>query len=237
MKLLGLVLIDPRRAVQEAMRRPGPVSVAAAAVAVTVLLGAATLPKQLHLLLTSLAPMGDVGRDLHHAAMQAGLTRVIIANRIVPPPTVVVAAIVLALAAEPVLVLAEDRRRALWTVVLLGLAPLFVQRIGELAVTYLAAGGVPPTPGEAISLPQRFVTGPLLAWPWSDAPPWLVSFNQRCNLVTAWSVVIWAIGLKELDGRRLATWHVTLPTFCLALAALATWWLSPMVTSLLLGAP
>lgn len=237
MKLIAMVLVDPRRAVQEAIGQPRPFVVALGALAITALIGAATLPRQLDLLLTSLAPTGDLARDLHHAAMQAGLTRVIIADRLVPPPTLILAALVLAIAAEPVLSLAEDRRRAVWTIVLLGLAPLMVQRIGELAVAYLSAVGQPPRPGDAVGLPQRFTTGPLLFW-WTDSPPsWLVSVNQRLNLVTLWGIVIWAVGLRELDGRRLAVWHAALPAACLAVAALATWWLSPMVAGLLLGSP
>ncbi|OGU33379.1 MAG: hypothetical protein A3K13_04835 [Gemmatimonadetes bacterium RIFCSPLOWO2_12_FULL_68_9] len=237
MKLIAMVLVDPRRAVQEAIGQPGPAVVVLGALAITALLGAATLPRQLDLLFASLAPTGDLARDLHHAAMQAGLTRIIVADRLMPPPTLLVAALVLGLAAEPVLSLAEDRRRAVWTVVLLGLAPLMVQRIGELAVAYLSAVGSPPRPGDAVGVAQRFTTGPLLFW-WTDSPPpWLVSVNQRINLVSLWGIVIWTVGLRELDGRRLASWHVALPATCLAVAALATWWLSPMVSGLLLGAP
>jgi hypothetical protein len=237
MKLIAMVLVDPRRAVQEAMDRPHPVIIVLVALAVTALLGAATLPRQLDLLSHSLAPIGDVARDLHHAVMQAGLTRIIVADRLVPPPTLLVAALVLGLAAEPVLSLAEDRRRAVWAVVLLGLAPLLVQRIGELAVTYLSAVGSPPRAGDAVAVPSRFTTGPLLLW-WTDSPPpWLVSVNQRFNLITLWGIVIWTVGLRELDGRRLAAWHVALPAMCLAIAALATWWLAPMVAAVLLGAP
>lgn len=237
MKLLAMVLVDPRHAVQEAMRQPRPAVVALGALAITALLGAATLPHQLQLLLASLAPTGDLARDLHHAAMEPGLTRVIIADRLMPPPTLLVAALVLGLAAEPVLSLAEDRRRAVWTVVLLGLAPLVVQRIGELVVTYVSAVGSPPRPGDAVSLASRFTTGPLL-FSWTDSPPaWLVSVNQRLNLVTVWSIVIWTIGLRELDACRLAGWHVALPAACLAVAGLATWWLAPMVAGLLLGSP
>ncbi len=237
MKLIALVLVDPRRAVQEAIGQPRPAVVALGVLVITALLGAATLPRQLDLLFAALAPTGDVARDLHHAAMEAGLTRIIVADRLMPPPTLLVAALVLGLAAEPVLSLAEDRRRAVWTVVLLGVAPLMVQRIGELAVTYVSAVGSPPLPGDAVSVASRFVTGPLL-FSWTDTPPsWLVSVNQRLNLVTLWAVVIWTIGLKELDGRRLASWHVALPAACLGLAALATWWLAPMVAGLLLGTP
>lgn len=237
MNLVALVLMDPRRAVREAIGQPRPAVTALVAVAATVLLGGATLPRQLDLLSASLAPMGDMVRDLHHATMQAGLTRIIVADRLIPPPTLMVAALVLGLAAEPVLSLAEDRRRAVWAVVLLGLAPLVVQRLGELAVVYASAVGSPPRPGDAVSLASRFTTGPLLFWWTDDPPPWLVSVSQRFNLVTLWGIVIWTIGVKELDGRRLASWHVALPVACLGLAALATWWLAPMVAGLLLGTP
>ena len=237
MRLLAMVLVDPRRAVQEAIGQPRPAAVVLGALVTIALLGAATLPRQLDLLFASLAPTGDLARDLHHAAMQAGLTRIIVAGRLMPPPTLLVAALVLGLTAEPVLSLAEDRRRAVWTVVLLGLAPLMVQRIGELAVMYLSAVGSPPRPGDAVSVAHRFTTGPLLLW-WSDNPPrWLVSVNQRFNLISLWSLVVWTVGLKELDGRPLASWHVALPAACLAVAAMATWWLSPMVAGVLLGTP
>jgi hypothetical protein len=237
MTLAALVLLDPRRAIREAVGQPRPALIALAALAATVLLGAATLPRQLDLLSAALAPMGDLARDLHHAAMRAGLTRIIVADRLMPPPTLLVAALVLGLAAEPVLSLAEDRRRAVWAVVLLGLAPLVVQRLGELAVVYASAVASPPRPGDAVSLASRFTTGPLLFW-WTDnPPPWLVSVNQRFSLVTLWGSVIWTVGLTELDGRRLASWHVALPLACLGVAALATWWLAPMVTGMLLGSP
>jgi hypothetical protein len=235
--LIALVLIDPRRAVRVAIGQPRPAVIALTALVTTALLGAATLPRQLDLLSASLAPMGDLARDLHHAAMQAGLTRIVVADRLMPPPTLLVAALVLGLAAEPVLSLAEDRRRAVWAVVLLGLAPLVVQRLGELAVVYASAVGSPPRPGDAVGLASRFTTGPLLFW-WTDnPPPWLVSTNQRVSLVTLWAIVIWTVGVKELDGRRLASWHVALPVACLGVAALATWWLAPMVAGLLLGTP
>ncbi len=234
---LGLVLLDPPSAVREAIRRPRPGVLALAALAGAAVLGAATLPRQLSLLAASLAPTGNMLRDLHHAAMRTGLLRLIIADRLVPPPTIVIGAVVLALAAEPILSLAEDRRRAIWAVLLLGLAPLLVQRMGELAVTYLAAVGEPVRPGDAVGLPQRFTTGPLLLWRTGDPPPWLVSLSQRANLISVWSLILWTIGLKTLDGRRLSAWHVALPPACLGLSAFLTWWLTPMVASLLLGSP
>ncbi len=237
MKLLGLVLVDPPQAARQAIARPRPMAWTAGVLALIVLAGASTLPRQLALLSASLAPTGDVMQDTHYSALRDGLLRIILADRLIPPPTVVLAAAILALAAEPILALAEERRRTVWAVLLLGVTPLLIQRVGELAVTYLAAYGPRPHPGEAVGLPQRFTTGPLLFWPAGDSPAWLLSFNQRVNLVSLWSLALWSIGLRELDGRHWRAWHLALPVCCLGLAAFFTWWLGPMVTSLVLGSP
>ncbi len=232
-----MALVDPLEAARASLREPRPGALLLGVLAAAMLLGGATLPRQLTLLAQALAPTGDLLRDLHHAAMRDGLVRIVVADRIVPPPTLLLGAAVVAVAAEPILMLSQENRRAVWAVLLLGLAPMVVQRVGELAVTYLAAVGSPP-PGEAIALPQRFTTGLLLVWhPPEGAARWLVSLNQRINLVSLWSVVIWSAGLRVLDQRRLAAWHVGLPLFGLGLAALCTWWLSPLVAGLLLGQP
>jgi hypothetical protein len=235
--LFANALFDPGAAIRDATRQPRPVLVGAIGLGMVCVLGLATLPRQLSLLASALAPAGDVLRDMHHAAMRSGLLRVVIADRLVPPPTVVLAGVILAVAAEPVLALAGERRGAIWTVALLGMTPLIAQRAGELAVTYLAAVGSLPTPGEAVALPQRFSTGPLLLWGAGEAPAWLVSLSQRLDLITFWCLVPWTIGLRELDGRRLASWHVVLPLTSLAFGGLATWWLAPLATSALLGPP
>jgi hypothetical protein len=237
MKLLGLVLVDPPHAAKQAIARPRPMAWTAGLLALIALAGASTLPRQLALLSASLAPTGDLMQDMHYSALKGGLIRIILADRVIPPPTIILAGVILALAAEPILALAEERRRTVWAVLLLGIAPLLIQRVGELAVTYVASAGARPHPGDALGLPQRFTTGPLLFWSGGDPPPWLLSFNQRFNLVSLWSVVLWSIGLRELDGRHWRAWHVALPVCCLGLAAFFTWWLGPMVTTLVLGSP
>lgn len=237
-KIWATALVDPTEAARACLREPRPGALLFGILAAAVLLGGATLPRQLALLAQALAPTGDSLRDLQHAAMRDGLVRIVVADRVVPPPTLLLGAAVVAVAAEPLLMLSRESRRAVWGVLLLGLAPMVVQRIGELAVTYLAGVGASPPPGEAIALPQRFMTGPLLVWhPPEGAARWLVSLNQRINLVSLWSVVIWSAGLRVLDQRRLAVWHVGLPLFGLGLAALCSWWLSPIVATMLLGQP
>ncbi len=237
LRFAGNVLADPVQALRTAAREPHPLAIALVVLALTILLGAATLPRQLALLAESLAPRGDLVRDSHHAAMWEGLVRLVVADRLVPPPTFLLSAVVLAVAAEPVLALSKVHRPAIWAVVLIGLAPMVALRLGELTVTYLVPLPA-PRPGDAISLPRQFTTGPLLLWRSAAAPPaWLTSLSQYASLLTVWSVGLWAMGLRELDGRRLAGWHVALPLACLGFAAFASWWLGPMAASLLLGSP
>jgi hypothetical protein len=121
-------------------------------------IGAATLPQQVALLGRALAPVGDPLVDMPHALMRSGLLRLIIADRLVAQPTLILAAVLLALAAEPVLAVARDRRAAVWAIAVLGLAPLMVERVGELAITYLALPGAHVVPGDAVRAPHRFVT-------------------------------------------------------------------------------
>lgn len=235
---LAQSLVDPPAAARSAAAQPVPWLALVAVVLVAAALGAATLPRQLDILSRALALTGDPIRDLRNGTMHDGLLRLIVIDRLVPPPTLVLTALLLVGAAEPVLALPRDRHRLLWAVVLLGLTPILVLRLGELAVTYAAALGPAPRAGDAVSLPHDFSTGPVLLWPGDTHPPvWLRSLSQRINLLAAWSVALWAIGLRELDGRRFATWQVLLPASCLAVAAVITWWLSPMSTALLLGRP
>ena len=136
--------------------------------------------------------------------------------------------------------LAEEGRRALNGGVAVGLVPLLVQRVGELAVTYLFPLAEAPTPGQVLDLPQQFVTGPLLLWlafKEGPAPNWLAALSGRVNLATLWSVAIWADGLRSLDGRGWTPWHVGLPLFALAISGLVTWLFAPTAYSLILGTP
>lgn len=103
-------------------------------------------------------------------------------------------------------------------------------------MVYLADLPTPLTPASAIELPQQFVTGPALVWR-LDAPRWLLALSPRANLMTAWSVAIWATGLRWLDGGSWRAWHVTLPVLCLTGAGLATWWFERAVVALILGRP
>jgi len=199
--------------------------------------GAATLPRQLSLLARALAPSGSPLRDAHHSALEMGLVRVVVLDRLVPPPTVLIAAVMIAIVVEPALALAEGDRVRVRTVVALGLVPVIVQRLGELALTYLVQAPPHVAPGFAVTLPQQFATGPAILWPAGEAPAWIEALNARVNLVTLWSVGIWATGLRELDGQSLSAWHIALPTVCLLTAGLLTWWLGPLVLSIILGHP
>ncbi|MBI4501624.1 MAG: hypothetical protein HY700_10715 [Gemmatimonadetes bacterium] len=236
-RMIGFTVAAPVSAAREAGRSPSPVGTAVGLLIAVAALGALTLPRQLLLLQRALAPTGDPLGDRHHAAMAAGLVRVIVADRLVPPPTVILAVLLAVLIAEPALALAQDRHREIRAVLLFGLVPLLVQRLGEAALTY--AMPLPPrlTPGFAISLPQQFVTGPAMFWTGDAAPTWVEAVSARVNLVTLWSVVLWSIGLRELDGGAFTPWHLALPALSLGFAALLTWWLQPMVLSLVLGGP
>ena len=233
---LPAALADPVGAARRAGDRPAPARTAAGLLALVVALGAGTLPRQLALLRHSLEPTGRLLVDVHHRALAAGLTRLILFDRLVPPPTVLLAGVLLALAAEPMLSFAQDHRFRVRAVMVLGLAPLLVQRAGELAVAYLLTAPPHPTPGLAVVLPQQFATGPALFWS-GVAPAWLEALSARINVMTLWSVGVWAAGLRELDGGRLRAWHVALPVFCLAGAGFITWSLGPSVLALILGRP
>jgi hypothetical protein len=131
--------------------------------------------------------------------------------------------------------LARQRQPAIWAVVLLGLAPLLVQRVGELAITYVAAIA-DPVAGDAVTAPHRFVTGPLLLWRGEGpAPGWLELLSRRVNLIVLWCLALWSLGMQQLDGGRWQLWHAALPAACLAAAGLLTWMLWPIVLPLVLG--
>lgn len=237
-KQLAQSLVDPPAAARSAAANPAPWLALVAVVMATAALGAATLPRQIEILDRALAVTGDAVRDLRNAMMHDGLLRLIVIDRLAPPPTLVLTALLVVGAADSVLALPRDRRRLLWAVILLGLTPMLALRLGELAVTYQGDLGATVRAGDAVSLPHDFMTGPVLLWPGDAQPPvWLRSLSQRINLLSGWSVVLWAIGLRELDGRRFAAWQLLLPASCLAVATVITWWLSPMSTALILGRP
>lgn len=67
---------------------------------------------------------------------------------------------------------------------------------------------------------------------------WLELLDARIDLIVVWSVALWALGLRTLDGgKRLAAWHVLLPLACVVAAGIATWVLGPIVVAALLGRP
>jgi hypothetical protein len=161
-----------------------------------------------------------------------------VADRLVPSPTLVIAAVLLVALAEPMAALSRERRRVIWTVAVLGLMPIVVGQIGELAITWIAAVDNRPTPGQALNLPHRFETGPLLLWRGRTvAPAWLQVLDARVNLISLWCVVLWATGLRAIDHGGYRAWHVAAPVASLAVAGAVTWQCGPFVLSLVLGAP
>lgn len=231
-----LALVDPAGSLRRAVQDPAPWLTLGAIAFSGAAIGALCLPRQLELLELSLAPAGGPLAELKNQMMRPGLTRLILFDRLLPPPTMVLAAILLAGAADPVLALSQQRRRALWAVAFMGLAPMLLQRLGELAVTYWLGstdGGL----AEAMTLPRRFSTGLSLFWLGETPPAWVSSFSQRVNLLALWSVGLWGLGLYQLRGKGYASWQLTLPLTALAIAALITWWLNPTVIGLVLGQP
>lgn len=231
------MLVDPAGSIRASLRDPVVVPMIASVVLGCAALGAATLPRQMQELWAAVAPIGDPLRDVPHAMMWRGLRRLALVDRLVPPAGALAAALLIVLAAEPVLALPRDRRHALWSVAVLGLAPLLALRMGELVITYLPHGPGLRPPGEVLRLPHQFVTGPLLIWPAESAPAWLHVVDARLNLITLWCVVLWMLGLRGLDGGRLAAWHLAVPLAALVGGGLFSWLLAPPVISLILGRP
>ncbi len=236
MRLVLSALIDPSEAMRRGATWPRPWRTAAALASAVAVLGLATLPRQVAILNRVLAPTGDPQSDLHHELLRSGLLRVIVVDRLIPAPALLLAAVLLVAVAEPVLMLAGDRRTAIAQVALLGLAPLLVDRLGELAMTYLLPLADQVTAGDAVLVPHRFRTGPLLLWRSPEpAPAWLELLEPRANLIVLWAVALWSMGLRRLAGRTLETWHVALPLACVLGAGVVTWILGPLIVPAILG--
>ncbi len=229
------VLVDPLASIKKALKEPTPASTFAWVVVLAAIISALCLPMQLELLERSLGSLGDPLLDLKNEMMARGLRRLILADRLLPPPTLLLAAVLLAGAADPILALPQNRRPALWALIFLGLAPILLQRFGEVVVTYWfpGTGGV----ADAVGLPRQFSTGPDLLWLGESPPVWVRSLSQRVNLVSLWSVGLWTLGLRELEGRGFSAWHLALPLSVLAVATAITWWLTPFAIPLILGRP
>jgi hypothetical protein len=198
-------------------------------------LGLGTLPRQTALLSKAFAPATDQALAAGREALASGLVRLMVMDRLVPVPAVLVGAVLLVVAAEPVLMLSRDRRPALVAVAVLGLAPLVVGRLGELAFTWMVDGSQFASPGAALNLPHRFATGARLFWVGSVTPPaWVELLETRVNLVTLWCAALWAVGLAHLDAGKLEAWHVVLALGCLGVAGVATWVVGPIVVPMVL---
>lgn len=230
------VLVDPRRNLRriqtdESGWVPGLLVLLGA-----VFLGLATVPKQLRLLSEALPVVTDPLLSAQHVAIRGGLSRLVFLDRLVPTPTLLLAGIILGLVADSFLSLPRERRWTVWATIGLGLAPILVGLLGELALTYVVKIEA-LTPGEALTLPHRFKTGPLLFW-WSDEPAsrWLEVVDPRVNLISCWTVGLWAIGLQAVDDpSRLQAWHVLAPLFCLGLAGTITWASGQFIVAIILG--
>ncbi len=235
-RCLVAVLVDPRGTIRLVIERPSPIWMAAVLLAVIAGLGLGTLPAQLSLLKTALPMPQEPLLAAQQEMLRQGLTRLILLDRLFPQPAVLLAAVAVALLVEPVLMLARDRRAALVAVAVLGLAPLMVDRVGELALSQLASLPQVASPAEAVRLPHRFVTGPLVFWRVSSpAPAWLELLDARVNLVSLWCVALWAVGVRELAGGKWMAWHLALPAASLAAAGVVTWAVGPWALSVLLS--
>jgi hypothetical protein len=229
------VLVDPRAAARAATKAPSPWAVLGVLALYWTALGLGTLPRQLALLSEAFAPTTDPALSAGRDALTSGLVRLIVVDRLVPVPAALLGAALLVVAAEPVLMLSRDRRPALAAVAALGLAPLLVGRLGELAFTWLVNPLAAPSPGAALTLPHRFATGARLFWVGESSPPaWVELLETRANLVTLWCAALWAVGLSQLDSGRVQAWHVVLALGCLAVAGIATWAIGPMVVPMVL---
>ncbi len=230
-------LLAPERTAAAATADPRPGTLALVLVLLLAVAGALTLPPVIGALDATWRD-GAPAVAASRAAVRAGVLRLLLIERLTPPPTACVAAALVVVAADSVLSLARDRWRAVATVAILGLAPVLVERFADLVIAYAVRGSVPATPGEAVARASGFVTGPLLLWRGPHAAPaWLETLDGRCNLVLLWCVGLWASGLRLLDGRRLAPWHVGLPLVCLAGGGAVTWVAGPTVLGMILGVP
>ena len=218
------VLVVPGRAVSVAESTPSPEAVLCLLIGGAALLRATTLPRQIGELSSQINGVTSDALAAHYAAMRSGLIRLIVFDRLVPPPTLVLSAFLVGLAAGPALSLSRDQDRLLWTAILLGLAPIAIQRIGETVATYLTAAG---TLGDAITLPQVFATGPGL-FAGADHR-WVEQLDASLNLVSLWCLFLWAGVLWVLDGGKWKAWHVGLPLLALVIGGVVTGVLGPAV--------
>ena len=208
-------------------------------------LGALALPRLLDLLDAALRPTGQVVLDAHFGVLRAGLSRLLVFERLVLPVPYLLGGTVLWLVAAPALAGRGVRGSTVAALLAVGAAPLLVQRAGELAVVLAVPGGG-LVAGDVAGLPARFNVGVAgaLAAAGVAAPGWLGVAAQAANAVGLWVVALWGWGLARLDrdaGRPAGAAH-TMGWCAAATAAYAAGWalhaaLYPTLLLLVMGAP
>jgi len=238
-------IMSPDAAMDEVRLRAEPL-VPASVVLLVAALGALCLPRLLDLLGTALAPSGRALLDAHLGVMRAALTRLMVADRVLPPLPYVIAALIVAAIATPALAGRGVRGGTVMAVLAAGAAPLLVQRLGELAVVWLAPGdGL--VAGDVARLPERFNVGVAgaLALAGVTAPGAWSVVAEAANVVGLWVIALWGWGLASLDrSASAAAQGAALPAwpFLLAGAAYAAGYalyaaLFPVYLLLVMGAP
>ena len=238
-------VVSPGAAINEARVRGDPL-VLASVVLLVAALGSLGLPRLLDLLGATLAPSGQAVLDANLGVLRAALARLVIADRVLPPPPYVIGGLIVVVIAAPVLAGRGVRGRTIVAVLAVGAAPLLVQRVGELAVVWLAPGdGL--VAGDVARLPARFnvgLAGVLALAGVTATGAWSV-VAEAANAVGVWVIVLWGWGLASLDrsapaaarGAALPAWP-----FWLAGAAYAAGYalyavLFPLYLLLVMGAP
>lgn len=229
------VLLDPAGTVARAIASPDPWRLLLMLALASAVVGLGTLPAQVGMLSAALPLVGNPLLDAQTETLRGGILRLIVADRLVPAPAVILGALALMLTADPVLMLPVARRRELLAVAVLGLSPVLVQRIGELAMTWLVDPGRAVAAGDALTVPHRFAAGARLFWHAAGpAPAWIELLEARVNLFTLWCAGLWGLGLHALAGRRWEPWQVLLPLGCLGAGGLLSWLLGPLVVPAIL---
>lgn len=223
-------LVTPTEALEAATIRPRPWGTALTLAVVLVVLGGLTLPKQLPALTTLL--LGPGGPP-HGAALRGGLGRLVVLDRVLPPVTPLLAALIAFQLAGAWFAPDPAVRRRLADVLALGLAPLVVLRLGELVTVWLVPFDA-FRPGDVLTAPRLFATGPLLLVARGAGSALLDQLDARLNLVTLWIVGLWAVGFRRLEGAPWAAWHVMVPLVAFAVAGAVTWWLATPVLLVIL---
>jgi hypothetical protein len=208
-------------------------------------LGAAALPRQLSLLAAALAPIGSPVLDAHAAALWRGLSRYVVADRLLPPLPFVCAAAMLAVAAAPVVGGRLAAGRAIGGVLVAGAAPLLVQRLGELALVW-ATPAAALAAGEIAHLPARFNLGVAGGLAIAGASPggWASVAAEAANAPGLWVVALWGWGLSRLDrgacrraGAPLPLWPFGLSLLAYGLGFALYAALFPVLLLVVMGAP